>query len=58
MINFFAGLTSKEREKVLVIDDSTYDRPRSKAVGLLSWVFDHNSGNYLKDFKLLSLGWV
>ena len=57
MINFFAGLTSKEREKVLIIDDSTYDRSRSKAVELLSWVFDHNSGKHLKGFKLLSLGW-
>ena len=57
MINFFAALTSKEREKVLVIDDSTYDRSRSKAVELLSWVFDHNSGKHLKGFKLLSLGW-
>lgn len=57
MINFFSELTSEEREKVLIIDDSTYDRSRSKFVELLSWVFDHNSGKHLKGFKLLTLGW-
>jgi len=57
MINFFSELTCEEREKVLIIDDSTYDRSRSKVVELLSWVFDHNSGKHLKGFKLLTLGW-
>jgi hypothetical protein len=57
VINFFTLLTSNAREKVLVIDDSTYDRSRSKAVELLSWVFDHNSGKHLKGFKMLTLGW-
>jgi hypothetical protein len=55
--NFFSLLTSKEREKVLIFDDSTYDRSRSKVVELLAWVFDHNSGTSLKGFKLLTLGW-
>ena len=57
MSNFFSLLTSKEREKVLIFDDSTYDRSRSKVVELLAWVFDHNSGTSLKGFKLLTLGW-
>jgi hypothetical protein len=55
--NFFSLLVSEEREKVLIFDDSTYDRPRSKIVELLAWVFDHNSGQSLKGFKLLTLGW-
>ena len=55
--NFFFLLTSKEREKVLIFDDSTYDRSRSKVVELLAWIFDHNSGRRLKGFKLLTLGW-
>lgn len=50
-------LTSKEREKVLIFDDSTYDRSRSKAVELLAWIYDHNIGRNLKGFKLLTLGW-
>ncbi len=50
-------LTSKEREKVLIFDDSTYDRSRSKMVELLAWVYDHNIGRSLKGFKLLTLGW-
>lgn len=57
MSNFFFLLTSREREKVLIFDDSTYDRSRSKVVELLAWVFDHNSGRSLKGFKLLTLGW-
>jgi len=31
-------LTTEEREKVLIIDNSTYDRCRSKMVELLAWV--------------------
>ena len=54
---FFDVLTSEQREKVLIFDDSTYDRSRSKKVELLSWIFDHNSGRHLKGFKLLTLGW-
>jgi len=56
-VNFFCLLTSDEREKVLIFDDSIYDRSRSKAVELLAWIFDHNSGQCLKGFKLLTLGW-
>jgi len=55
--NFFSRLTSETREKVLIFDDSTYDRSRSKVVELLAWIFDHNSGTNLKGFKLLTLGW-
>lgn len=53
----FDMLTSEEREKVLIFDDSTYDRSRSKMVELLAWIHDHNSGRNLKGFKLLTLGW-
>ena len=50
-------LTNEEREKVLVVDDSDYDRSRSKSVELWARIFDHNSRKYLKGFKLLTLGW-
>lgn len=57
VVRFFDSLTSKKREKVLIFDDSTYDRSRSKVVELLAWIYDHNSGRSLKGFKLLTLGW-
>lgn len=57
VIRFFSLLTDEQREKVLIFDDSTYDRSRSKVVELLSWIYDHNSGRSLKGFKLLTLGW-
>ena len=53
----FDRLTDDKREKVLIFDDSTYDRSRSKMVELLAWIHDHNSGRSLKGFKLLTLGW-
>ena len=57
VVRFFNVLTSEEREKVLILDDSTYDRSRSKAVELLAWIYDHSSGRSLKGFKLVTLGW-
>jgi hypothetical protein len=57
VVRFCDVLTSEQREKVLIVDDSTYDRSRSKVVELLSWIYDHNSGRSLKGFKLLTLGW-
>ena len=42
---------------VRIIDDSTYDRSRSKVVELLAWVHDHNRNRSLKGLKLLTLGW-
>jgi hypothetical protein len=57
VVRFFVVLTREQREKVLIFDDSTYDRSRSKAVELLAWIHDHNTGQSLKGFKLLTLGW-
>jgi len=54
--NFFFLLTSEERVKVLIFDDSTYDHSRSKVIALLACIFDHNNHTYLKGFKLLILG--
>ena len=53
----FDRLTSDQRESVLIIDDSPYDRSRSKKVELLSRVFDHSTGRYLKGFRLLTVCW-
>lgn len=57
IVQFFNTLTNEKRERVLIFDDSTYDRSRSKVVELLAWIHDHNSGRNLKGFKMLTLGW-
>ncbi len=44
-------------EEVLIIDDSPYDRSRSKKVELLSRVFDHATKKFIKGFRFLTLGW-
>ena len=51
------NLLNDSSEEVLIFDDSTYDRSRSKKVELLSRVFDHSTSKYLKGFRLLTLGW-
>ena len=53
----FHRLTGDQRESVLIIDDSPYDRSRSKKVELLSRVFDHSTGRYLRGFRLLAICW-
>lgn len=52
-------LTSHTRPKVLIIDDSTFNRNRSKNVELLARCHDHSSNNptYYKGFRMLTLGW-
>jgi len=55
--NTIDTLTDKNREKVIIIDDSPYDKSRSKMVELLSKVYDHCTKRYLKGFRLLTVGW-
>jgi hypothetical protein len=50
-------LTSKARNPVLIFDDSTISRPRSKNVELLAKVFDHTTGRYLRGFRMLTMAW-
>ena len=53
-------LTSKERIKALVIDDTLYARPKSKKVELLANVYDHtNKGSrYTRGFRMLAIAWT
>ena len=53
------ALTSDKRVKVLIVDDSSYDRSRSKKVELLSRCFEHNpaKNRYYRGFRMLTLGW-
>jgi hypothetical protein len=50
-------LTSEERDDVLIVDDSVFERPRSKKVELLAWIFDHAHHRTVRGFQMLSLGW-
>ena len=57
LFKVFDPLTNDDRESVLIIDDSTYDRSRSKRVELLSKVFGHSTRKFLKGFSMLTLCW-
>lgn len=52
-------LTRQDRPKVFILDDSSYDRNRSKHVELLARCFDHASQRmrFYKGFRMLTLGW-
>ena len=52
-----APLTSDNRRSAFVVDDSTFERLRSKSVELLANVFDHAHHKYLRGFRMLTLGW-
>jgi hypothetical protein len=57
VVDSIHSATSKDRANVLIIDDSFYDRNRSKKVELLARIFDHSIHKYVKGFKMLTLGW-
>lgn len=50
-------LNDKDRVNVLIIDDSMFERNRSKKVELLSKVYDHAKHAYKYGFRMLTLGW-
>jgi hypothetical protein len=56
-INKVTSLTSDRRVKVFILDDSMFERNRSKAVELLARFKDHARGCYYKGFRMLTLGW-
>lgn len=50
-------LDAQDRVNVLIIDDSMFERNRSKKVELLTKVFDHAKHAYKFGFRMLTLGW-
>ncbi len=50
-------LTEKDRQSVLIVDDSLFSRGRSKKVEMMAKVFDHTSHKFCKGFRMLTLGW-
>ena len=55
IVSFIDSLSN--RDKVLVLDESTLSRSRSKKVELLARIFDHSEEKYLRGYRLLSLCW-
>ena len=54
---FMKPLTDEKRKDVFIIDDSLFDRSRSKKTELLARVFDHCSMKYKCGYRMLTLGW-
>jgi hypothetical protein len=46
-----------ESTACLIIDDSMFDKNRSKAIELLARCFDHAKGRFCKGFRMVTLGW-
>jgi len=57
-ISFCWKLTKSDKRKVFVVDDSVYNKNRSKKLELLSRVFDHANEQYVKGFRFLTLAFT
>jgi hypothetical protein len=57
IINAVAPLDNEDRVNVLTVDDSMFERKRSKKVELLAKTYDHSKHKYLFGFRMLTLGW-
>lgn len=55
--NAIVPLDSQDHANVLIIDDSLFERNRSKKVELLAKVYDHAKHAYKFGFRMLTLGW-
>ena len=51
------ALTTEDRETVLILDDTSVHRPRTKKVELRARVYDHAGKKCIKGFRLLTLAW-
>ncbi|MCX4295953.1 MAG: transposase, partial [Lachnospiraceae bacterium] len=54
---FMKPLTDENRRDVFIIDDSLFDRSRSRKTKLLAKVFDHCSMKFKSGYRMLTLGW-
>ena len=54
---FMKPLTDTARDAVLIIDDTSYERNRSKKVELLARVFNHVTHLYFRGFRIMQMGW-
>ncbi len=53
---FMKPLTDENRRDVFIIDDSLFDRSRSRKTELLAKVFDHYSMKFKSGYHMLTLG--
>ncbi len=51
-------LTSDDRNTAFIIDDSMYERNRSKKVEMLARFKDHATSMFYKGFRMLTMGWL
>lgn len=58
VIGYLKQFCVRKERRVFIIDDTLYERNRSKKVEYLSKVFDHDEMKYRKGFRLLTLGWT
>ena len=56
-VNKTNSLTSSKRVSAFVVDDSMYERNRSKSVELLARFKEHARNCYYKGFRMLTFGW-
>lgn len=57
IVQHFEKLTSANRVRVFIIDDSILSRNRSKKAELLARIHDHTIGRFVRGYSLLTLGW-
>jgi hypothetical protein len=57
VIRSLVPLTGKDRERVLILDDTLLKRARSKNVELLANVYDHCKREHFHGFRCLCLAW-
>jgi hypothetical protein len=60
VISNIEPLTSKKRLNAIIIDDTVYERPRSKKVELLATVHDHaakGKNKFKRGFRMLTAAW-
>ena len=60
VITGISALTSEQRLNAIIVDDSIYERLRSKKVELLANVHDHaakGKNKFKRGFRMLTLGW-
>ena len=57
-IAFLVPLTSSKERRIFVVDDSVYNRNRSKKLELLSSVYDHVEKRFVRGFRMLTLAFT
>ena len=57
-VAFLVPLTSTDKRRVFVVDDSLYNKNRSKKLELLSIVYDHVEKRFVRGFRMLTLAFT